>query len=82
MATDVSNPRAAYLSYYSAGIRALEIDCSDESDSSTCELVETGGYLDPNGNDFWGVETYVKNGTTYVLGSDRDSGLWIFRVKD
>ena len=44
-----------------------------------CELVEAGGYLDPDGNDFWGVETLVKDGTTYVLGSDRDSGLWIFK---
>ena len=43
------------------------------------KLVETGGYLDPKGNDFWGVETFVRNGQTVVLGSDRDSGLWIFR---
>ncbi|HWH29061.1 MAG TPA: hypothetical protein VNU26_08880, partial [Mycobacteriales bacterium] len=68
----------AYLSYYSAGMRSLEIMCSNPSDTSTCELVETGGYLDPNGNDFWGVETFIRDGRTIVLGSDRDSGLWIF----
>ena len=42
------------------------------------ELVETGGYLDPQGNNFWGVETFKRNGRTIILGSDRDSGLWVF----
>ena len=37
------------------------------------------GYLDPKGNNFWGVETFVRNGQTIILGSDRDSGLWVFR---
>jgi hypothetical protein len=40
-----------------------------------------GSYLDPQGNNFWGVEAFKRNGQTYVLGSDRDSGLWIFRDK-
>jgi hypothetical protein len=44
--------------------------------------VETGKYLDPAGNDFWGVETFIRNGQTIILGSDRDSGLWIFRQKN
>ena len=42
-------------------------------------LVEVGGYLDPAGNNFWGVETRVIDGQTYIFASDRDSGLWIFR---
>ena len=79
VATDPQNPRRAYLSYYSGGMRALDIVCADESDESTCRLEEVGGYLDEHGNDFWGVEAFVRNGTTYVLGSDRDDGLWIFR---
>jgi hypothetical protein len=73
VATDPDEADRAYLSYYSGGLRALQI--VDE------ELVETGGYLDPNGNDFWGVETFVRNGRTIILASDRDSGLWIFRQK-
>jgi hypothetical protein len=81
VATDPQNARRAYLSYYSGGIRSLEIQCRDPGNEATCELVEVGGYLDPAGNDFWGVEAFVRDGTTYVLGSDRDSGLWIFRVK-
>jgi hypothetical protein len=49
------------------------------ADTSTCELVEVGGYLDPAGNNFWGVEAFIgEDGRTYILGSDMDSGLWIF----
>ena len=83
VATDPTNARRAYLSYYSAGMRAVDVRCSDPSDESTCSLVEVGGYLDPHGNDFWGVEAYRRAGSksTFVLGSDRDSGLWIFRRK-
>ena len=71
VAVDPDEANRAYLSYYSGGMRALKIQSG--------KLVETGGYLDPKGNDFWGVETFVRNGQTIVLGSDRDSGLWIFR---
>jgi hypothetical protein len=78
VATHPVSSTDAYLSYYSAGMRSLEIQCTDSDDTSTCALVETGGFLHPNGNDFWGVETFVRDGRTIVLGSDRDSGLWIF----
>lgn len=80
VAVDPQAPEQAYLSYYSGGLRAVEIQCADEADTSTCDLVEVGGYLDEHGNDFWGVQTFVgEDGATYILGSDRDSGLWIFR---
>ncbi|HWH45197.1 MAG TPA: hypothetical protein VNT32_10730 [Thermoleophilaceae bacterium] len=82
VATDKGDASRAYLSYYSGGMRAIEIQCSDPSDETTCELVETGGYLDPDGNDFWGVETFSKGGRTFVLGSDMDDGLWIFEADD
>jgi hypothetical protein len=71
VATDPQDASRAYLSYYAGGLRSLQIDNG--------ELVETGGYLDPNGNNFWGVEAFVRDGQTIILGSDRDSGLWIFR---
>ena len=80
VAVDPQDPSLAYLSYYSGGLRAVQIQCSNPADTATCELVEVGGYLDPAGNDFWGVETFVdEDGMTYVLASDRDSGLWIFK---
>jgi hypothetical protein len=88
VAVDPQDPSLAYLSYYSGGLRAIQIQCPEgtpydpenpPADMSTCELVEVGGYLDPEGNDFWGVETFIgEDGRTYILGSDRDSGLWIF----
>jgi len=71
VATHPQAANKAYLSYYAGGLRALEIQNG--------ELVEVGGYLDPNGNNFWGVEVFVRDGQTIILGSDRDSGLWIFK---
>ena len=87
VATDKNDPLKAYLSYYAGGMRAIEIRCSDPKNETTCELVETGGYLDEKGNDFWGVETFSKeddsgSSHTYVLGSDMDDGLWIFEADD
>jgi hypothetical protein len=84
VAVDPQDPSLAYLSYYGGGLRAIQIEedaavCADQGDTAPC-LVEVGGYLDPMGNDFWGVQTFVgDDGQTYILGSDRDSGLWIFR---
>lgn len=88
VAVDPQDASLAYLSYYSGGLRAIQIVCAGAPydaddptiDRTTCELVEVGGYLDPEGNDFWGVETFIgEDGMTYILASDRDSGLWIFR---
>lgn len=79
VATDPQNGTRAYLSYYNGGFRAVDIVCTNPADETTCDLVQTGGYLDPLGNDFWGVEAFVQNGTTYILASDRDDGLWIFK---
>ncbi len=60
-------------------VGAIQIQSADPTDNATCELAEVGGYVDPAGNNFWGVETFVgDDGSTYILGSDRDSGLWIF----
>jgi hypothetical protein len=82
VAVDPQDPSLAYLSYYSGGLRAIQIQCTDPANNATCELVEVGGYLDEAGNDFWGAETFVgEDGMTYVLASDRDSGLWIFTVR-
>lgn len=95
VATDPTDPSLAYLSYYSGGLRAIQIQCggapydpeNPPADTSTCELVEVGGYLDPDGNDFWGVEVIpnpdddpnVEGDEVLILASDRDYGLFIFR---
>jgi hypothetical protein len=70
VATDPVDADRAYLSYYAGGLRSLTIQGT--------ELVETGGYLDPSGNNFWGVEAFKRGNRTIILGSDRDSGLWVF----
>jgi len=87
VATDPTDPSLAYLAYYSGGLRAVQIQCANPADNSTCELVEVGGYLDPEGNDFWGVEVVknpaddpnVEGDEVLILASDRDYGLFIFR---
>lgn len=78
VATDPLDASRAYLSYYSGGVRMIEIVCANPADEATCDLVEVGGYLGAAGNDVWGVEAFARDGQTYVLGSDRDSGLLIF----
>lgn len=76
VATDPQDSRAAYLAYSFGGLRAIEIQSPGVE-----ELVEVGGYLDPQGNNFWGVEAFVRQGTdkTIVIASDRNGSLWIFR---
>ena len=65
----------AYVSYYAGGFRVLRFGPGG--------LQEVGRYIDPDGNNFWGIEAHRLPGdateTTYALASDRDSGLWIFR---
>ena len=94
VAIDPLDPTLAYLSYYSGGIRAVQIQCSGVN---ACQLVEVGGFIDSSttqpdgpagplvGNDFWGIEAYPGGDCdddpepdTLILGSDMDSGLWIF----
>jgi hypothetical protein len=71
VATSQQADNRLYFSYYAGGFRVAEI----QND----EIVETGHYIDPNGNNFWGVEVFEQAGQEYVAASDRDSGLWIFR---
>jgi hypothetical protein len=78
-ATEKADAKRAFLSYYAGGIRAIEIRCSSPSNVSTCRLAETGGYLDPRGNQFWGIETFVRDGVTYAVGSDMDYGIFIVK---
>lgn len=73
VAVDPRDNGLAYLSYYAAGLRVLRYDRHG--------LEEVGHYVDPAGNNFWGVEVHRLPGRDQplVLASDRDSGLWIFR---
>jgi hypothetical protein len=61
----------AYLSYYAGGLRVIEV--GDDG------IEEVGAFIDEGGNNFWGVETFVRDGIEYVALSDRDLGLYILR---
>ncbi len=73
VATDPYEPGLAYLAYYSGGIRVIQYGPHG--------LEEVGHYVDQEGSNFWGIEVHRLPGSdeTLILGSDRDSGLWIFR---
>ncbi len=43
------------------------------------KITEVGHFVDEGGNDFWGVQVIQRAGGEYVLASDRDFGLYIFR---
>ncbi len=61
----------AYISWYAEGMRVVSFD----SDL----LTETAHYVDAAGSNFWGVYLHDHpDGNSYILGSDRDNGLWIF----
>lgn len=76
VATDPVHDDLAYLSYYGAGVRAVQVQCAGPT---SCQLVEVGGYTNP-ASSFWGIETWNHpNGTAYVLASDRNSGIKVFR---
>jgi hypothetical protein len=72
VATSPTDPRLLYFSYYSGGFRVARIT-DDE------KIQETGHYIAPGGNNFWGVQVFQDAGQEYVAASDRDSGLWIFK---
>jgi hypothetical protein len=69
VATSLTNPHRAYISYYSGGLRVV--------DTSTGRIEEVASFIDEGGNNFWGVETFTRGGTEYVALSDRDFGLYI-----
>lgn len=63
----------AYVSYYAGGFRVLRYGKSG--------LKEVGAFIDEGGSNFWGVEVHKIRGKQYVLASDRDYGLYIFRPR-
>ena len=64
-------PTGRYLSYYSGGFRVMK--------SWATEIVEVGHFIAAGGNNFWGVQVFEHDGVEYVLASDRDYGLYIFK---
>ena len=69
----VDGGTTAYISWYVEGMRV--VDFTDD------ELTEIAHFVDTTegGSNFWGVYLHDHpDGNTYILGSDRMTGLWIF----
>jgi hypothetical protein len=70
---NVDDDKLAYFAWYSGGFRVMDF-------TDPANPVEAGRYIDPAGNNFWGVALAEdQNGDRIVLNSDRDYGLFIFR---
>jgi hypothetical protein len=71
----------AYSSYYAGGLRVFSFGAAG--------IEEVGHYIDADGNNFWGVETFVAGddsaggleGKRLIAASDRDHGLFLFRYE-
>ena len=72
VAMDPDDQGVAYLSYYSAGFRVVKYGLHG--------ITEVASFIDEGGNNFWGVEVWSdEDGDQYILASDRDFGLYVFR---
>jgi hypothetical protein len=60
-----------YVSHYALGMRVLSYDDTG--------LEEVGVFVEDGGSNYWGVEVHKIGDQQYILGSDRDRGLRIFR---
>jgi hypothetical protein len=66
----------AYISWYADGMRV--VDFAGDTLTEVAHFVDVDGSGESTSN-FWGVYLHEHpNGTTYILGSDRRTGLWIF----
>ena len=70
VATD-PDTNLVYVSHYALGVRVLSYD--DEG------LTEVGKFVEAGGSNYWGVEVHKMGTQKYILGSDRDRGLRIFK---
>ncbi len=70
----VDDGTLAYISWYAEGIRV--VDFAGDTLTEAAHFVDT-----EEGSNFWGVYLHDHpDGNTYVLGSDRVTGLWIFET--
>ncbi len=78
----------SYWSWYYEGMRVVDFgDCAVGDGFEGCTPTEVAHFVDDgtgpdtlnDHSNFWGVYVHDHpDGNTYILGSDRDTGLWIF----
>ncbi|WP_173160443.1 PA domain-containing protein [Phytohabitans suffuscus] len=71
VAVSKQRPHLAYVSYYNAGFRVISV--------RNGKINEVGRFIDEGGNNFWGVQVIQRGVNEYVLASDRDFGLYVFK---
>lgn len=88
---DPTNPDRTFISWYSLGMRAVEWREGHLHDNSNGEGVvswnmhEVGRFIagdeygESAGSNFWGIHVTEVDGEQYILGSDRNTGLWVFQ---
>lgn len=88
---DPTNPDRIFISWYSAGMRAIEWREGHLHTNAMGEGVvswnmhEVGRFIagedygEAAGSNFWGVHVTEIAGEQYILGSDRNTGLWVFQ---
>lgn len=71
----VLDGQRAYISWYADGVWVVDF-------TLPAKPVEVAHFVDKAaGSDFWGVYLFKHpNGRSYILGSDRSTGLWIFEA--
>ena len=80
-----AGPRS-FISWYSAGMRAVEYRPGHYHTGNggvfSWNVHEVGQFIADDGSNFWGVHVDTANvggqDTQIILGSDRNTGLWIF----
>ena len=75
-------PRS-FISWYSLGMRAVEYRPGHWHTGNggvwSWNVHEVGQFIAEDGSNFWGVHVdQLEDGTQIILGSDRNTGLWIF----
>lgn len=88
---DLNNPDRTFISWYSLGMRAVEWRPGHLHENMKGEGVvswnmhEVGRFIageeygESEGSNFWGIHVTEVDGQQYILGSDRNTGLWIFQ---
>jgi len=79
-----AGPRS-FIAWYSLGMRAVEYRPGHWHTGNggvySWNVHEVGQFIAEDGSNFWGVHVDEFNGKQIILGSDRNTGLWIFEFK-
>ena len=78
----------SYWSWYYEGMRVVDFSsCAVSGGFESCTPIEVAHFVDDgtgpdslnDHSNFWGVYVHDHpDGNRYILGSDRDSGFWVF----